>query len=116
MGVVTADEQHAQVPRKWDQGSRGWRPIRRREQPAGQRPVQGAAARFAFRGRAGPVFQRETQGLGAFTARGALYAVLSQPGSETAKGLVTFSSGNHGQAVALAAKELGVGGNGRPRA
>jgi threonine dehydratase len=48
------------------------------------------------------------QRIGAFKARGALYAVLSQPGSETAKGLVTFSSGNHGQAVALAAKELGV--------
>lgn len=48
------------------------------------------------------------QRIGAFKARGALNAVLSLPAVERSKGLVTFSSGNHGQAVALAGREEGV--------
>lgn len=48
------------------------------------------------------------QHIGAFKARGALNAVLSLTAERRERGLVTFSSGNHGQAVALAARELGV--------
>lgn len=48
------------------------------------------------------------QRIGAFKARGALFAVLSRPPEARTRGLVTFSSGNHGQAVALAARELGL--------
>jgi len=48
------------------------------------------------------------QRMGAFKFRGALNA-LSQFGDEQkAKGVVTFSSGNHAQAIALAAKLLGI--------
>lgn len=48
------------------------------------------------------------QKIGAFKARGAMNAVLSLAPEARSKGLVTFSSGNHGQAVALAGRELGV--------
>ena len=48
------------------------------------------------------------QRVGAFKARGAINAVLALPAAARAKGLVTFSSGNHGQAVALAARDAGV--------
>ncbi len=48
------------------------------------------------------------QRIGAFKARGAMNAVLSLPAEARARGLVTYSSGNHGQAVALAAKDCGV--------
>lgn len=43
---------------------------------------------------------------GAFKMRGAANFALSLSEAERARGVVTFSSGNHGQAVALAAKEL----------
>lgn len=45
------------------------------------------------------------QHIGAFKARGALYACSKLSPQALAAGLCTFSSGNHGQAVALAAKE-----------
>lgn len=48
------------------------------------------------------------QKMGAFKMRGALYAIQSLSAQEQAKGVVTHSSGNFGQAVALAAKQLGV--------
>jgi threo-3-hydroxy-L-aspartate ammonia-lyase len=48
------------------------------------------------------------QRVGAFKARGAINAVLALPPDAREKGLVTFSSGNHGQAVALAARDAGV--------
>ncbi len=48
------------------------------------------------------------QRIGAFKARGAMNAVLRLPEAKRAKGVITYSSGNHGQAVALAARELGV--------
>lgn len=48
------------------------------------------------------------QRIGAFKARGAMNSVLCLPEDERRGGLVTFSSGNHGQAVALAGRELGV--------
>ena len=43
------------------------------------------------------------QKVGAFKARGALNAVLSLSDSEARRGVVTHSSGNHGQALAYAA-------------
>lgn len=48
------------------------------------------------------------QKIGAFKARGAMNAVLSLSAEELAKGVATHSSGNHAQAIARAAKILGV--------
>lgn len=48
------------------------------------------------------------QKIGAFKARGGINAVLSLPEEARAKGVVTHSSGNHAQAIALAAKMAGV--------
>jgi threonine dehydratase len=48
------------------------------------------------------------QKIGAFKARGGLNAVLSLPEDQRKKGVVTHSSGNHAQAVALAAQLCGV--------
>jgi threonine dehydratase len=48
------------------------------------------------------------QKIGAFKARGAMNAVLSLTPEERAKGVATHSSGNHAQALARAAKIMGV--------
>ena len=48
------------------------------------------------------------QRIGAFKARGAMNAILSFTKTEIANGVATHSSGNHGQAVARAAKLMGV--------
>ena len=48
------------------------------------------------------------QKVGAFKARGAMNAVLSLSREERAKGVATHSSGNHAQALARAAKIMGV--------
>jgi len=48
------------------------------------------------------------QKVGAFKFRGACNAILSLPESDMAKGVVTHSSGNHAQALALAAKLRGI--------
>ena len=48
------------------------------------------------------------QKMGAFKMRGALNAILQLSEDERAKGVVTHSSGNFAQAVALAAKSVGV--------
>ena len=48
------------------------------------------------------------QRIGAFKARGALHAAGRLAPEVRARGLVTFSSGNHAQAVALAARTYGV--------
>jgi threonine dehydratase len=45
---------------------------------------------------------------GAFKIRGALNFLLTLPAEEARRGVVTASSGNHGQAVALAARDLGL--------
>jgi threonine dehydratase len=50
------------------------------------------------------MFQRA----GAFKARGAFSRLTQLTPEERARGVVAFSSGNHGQAVALAARELGM--------
>lgn len=48
------------------------------------------------------------QKVGAFKMRGATNAVFSLPEAERAKGVATHSSGNHAQALALAAKLAGI--------
>ncbi|MGI9544595.1 MAG: threonine ammonia-lyase [Cyclobacteriaceae bacterium] len=48
------------------------------------------------------------QKVGAFKMRGASNAILSLQPEQQAKGIATHSSGNHGQAVALAAKNVGA--------
>ncbi len=54
-------------------------------------------------------FKCETfQRVGAFKARGAFSRLTLLSPEECARGVVAFSSGNHAQAVALAARELGV--------
>ena len=45
---------------------------------------------------------------GAFKARGAFNAVLNLPAARAAHGVVTHSSGNHGAALALAARTRGI--------
>src|SRR5713101_7449575 len=45
---------------------------------------------------------------GAFKFRGAYNRLVALSAAERAKGVVSFSSGNHAQGVALAARELGV--------
>lgn len=55
------------------------------------------------------VFKCENfQKMGAFKMRGAINAILQLSKEQRAAGVVTHSSGNFGQAVALAAKNLGV--------
>jgi threonine dehydratase len=54
-------------------------------------------------------FKCETlQRVGAFKARGAFSRLTLLAPEERARGVVAFSSGNHAQAVALAARELGI--------
>lgn len=48
------------------------------------------------------------QKIKAFKARGGMHAVLRLSSEDRAKGLVTHSSGNHAQAIALAAKQVGT--------
>lgn len=48
------------------------------------------------------------QKVGAFKARGGVNAVLSLPEEQRKNGVVTHSSGNHAQAIAMAAKMAGV--------
>lgn len=45
---------------------------------------------------------------GAFKIRGASNLILSVPSGERARGFVAFSSGNHAQAVAIAARHVGA--------
>jgi threonine dehydratase len=48
------------------------------------------------------------QPMGAFKIRGAYNMIAQLPGDELKRGVITYSSGNHGQAVALAARLLGA--------
>ena len=58
-------------------------------------------ARFFFKA-------ENLQRVGAFKIRGAYNAIAQFTPAQRAGGVITFSSGNHGQAIALAARELGV--------
>jgi threonine dehydratase len=78
------------------------RPLARRT------PVMNAEA---FDAEAGPrtFFKCENlQRGGAFKIRGAANLVLSLPAAALARGVVAYSSGNHAQATAIAAKHVGV--------
>jgi threonine dehydratase len=86
--------------------------------------IQAARARIAGRVRRTPVLSSEAldeelgatlffkcenlQLTGAFKARGAFNAVLSLTPEQAARGVVTHSSGNHGAALALAARSRGI--------
>jgi len=48
------------------------------------------------------------QKIGAFKIRGGMNAVLSLPENKRKKGIATHSSGNHAQAIAYAARQVGV--------
>lgn len=48
------------------------------------------------------------QPMGAFKIRGAFNMISQLPAESLRRGVITYSSGNHGQAVALAAKMLGA--------
>jgi threonine dehydratase len=48
------------------------------------------------------------QPIGAFKIRGAYNMIARLDPSERSRGVITYSSGNHGQAVAYAAKKLGI--------
>jgi len=48
------------------------------------------------------------QPIGAFKVRGAYTAISRIPPEERVRGVITYSSGNHGQAVAYAAQRLGA--------
>jgi threonine dehydratase len=52
--------------------------------------------------------QENQQPVGAFKLRGAHYAISRIPPERRAHGVVTHSSGNHGQAVAYAARTFGI--------
>lgn len=57
-----------------------------------------------------PVFFKceNFQKIGAFKIRGGLNAVLSLPPAERRNGVATHSSGNHAQAIAFAARQVGI--------
>src|SRR5690242_20851611 len=48
------------------------------------------------------------QPVGAFKLRGAYNAIRNLPDAARRRGVITYSSGNHGQAVAYAAQLMGV--------
>ncbi|HZV22163.1 MAG TPA: pyridoxal-phosphate dependent enzyme [Luteimonas sp.] len=71
-------------------------------------PVQRARSIDALAG-CGLLFKCEQlQRAGAFKFRGACNAVWALPGDIAARGVVTHSSGNHGAALALAARTRGI--------
>src|SRR3972149_4288422 len=86
--------------------------------------VQAAARRIAGRAQRTPVMTSRSvdartgarvffkcenfQRMGAFKFRGAFNALAQLPEEARKRGVLTYSSGNHAQAVALAGKELGI--------
>jgi threonine dehydratase len=48
------------------------------------------------------------QPMGAFKIRGAYNMIAQLPAADLQRGVITYSSGNHGQAVAMAARQLGA--------
>jgi threonine dehydratase len=77
--------------------------------------VKTPLVRAPFPGVAGYGFPREIrlkaeslQPIGAFKMRGAANKILQLTPSEIARGVITYSSGNHAQAVAYAAREVGA--------
>jgi threonine dehydratase len=76
--------------------------IARRTQVMGSRTIEAALGATVF-------FKCENfQRTGSFKFRGAVNAVSSLSADQRARGVIAFSSGNHAQAVALAARLLGA--------
>jgi threonine dehydratase len=71
-------------------------------------PVLRCASLDAMAGAALYLKAENLQRVGAFKARGAFNALLTMNDAERERGVIAVSSGNHAQAVALAARELGV--------
>ena len=67
-------------------------------------------AGLAGRGTAGEIWLKaeSLQPVGAFKMRGASNKILQLSPEEIRRGVITYSSGNHGQAVAYAAREVGA--------
>ncbi len=81
---------------------------RRIEPYANRTPIMTCATIDAMAGRS-IVFKCENfQKIGAFKFRGACNAIMGLTDADAARGVVTQSSGNHAQAVALAAKLRGI--------
>jgi threonine dehydratase len=92
--------------------------------PPGFADVQAAAERLRGRAHRTPVLRSATvdarsgaslffkcenfQRMGAFKFRGAFNAIAKLDPAQRRAGVIAFSSGNHAQAIALAARELGV--------
>jgi len=77
--------------------------------------VKTPLVRAPFPGVAGRGFPREIwlkaeslQPIGAFKIRGAANKILQLSAAEIARGVITYSSGNHAQGVAYAAREVGA--------
>lgn len=81
--------------------------------------INDAASRIAGMARRTPVLDigddqvlhvkcEQLQPIGAFKVRGACNFMLQLPASRLRAGVITYSSGNHGQAVAFAAQRLGT--------
>ncbi|MEZ5657892.1 MAG: threo-3-hydroxy-L-aspartate ammonia-lyase [Burkholderiaceae bacterium] len=99
-------------------------PVRLDGLPIGAADIRAAAQRLAGVAHRTPVLRSRTadastraqlffkcenlQRVGAFKFRGAYNALASLSDDQRRAGVVAFSSGNHAQAVALAARELGV--------
>jgi threonine dehydratase/serine racemase len=71
-------------------------------------PVMTCGTLDALTGRPLHMKCENLQRTGSFKLRGATNAVLSLPDDAAARGVVTHSSGNHGQALALAARLRGI--------
>jgi threonine dehydratase/serine racemase len=81
---------------------------RRLEGVVHRTPVMTCATLDAMAGRRLFFKCEHLQRVGAFKFRGASNAVLQLPGDVAARGVVTHSSGNHAQALALAARMRGI--------
>lgn len=72
-------------------------------------PLTETPALAADAGAAGVHLKLESlQNTGAFKVRGAANRILSLSGEERARGVITFSTGNHGKAVSYVAGRLGI--------
>ena len=82
--------------------------IRERGADRGARPGDAAHRRDAGGG-AAPLWLKceNLQRSGAFKIRGAANMLLQLPAPDSGPGVITYSSGNHGLALALAARNLG---------
>jgi len=99
---------------------RGFRAVGRKSMSINRLDVQAAAARIAGQVVRTPLIETRLDGRrawlkgeclqtgGAFKLRGATNRLLLLDKDERARGVVAFSSGNHAQGVAIAARRLGI--------